>query len=905
MLALMSPSSPSSRSPLSRVRSSRVGLISLVALVGLGAGLGALPACGSDDPAVTPTPSADASASADTSTPPPGEFLASGPSRGSPVALSWDDATLVVANRDTGTVSVVAATYSTDGTPPTLTKKVEIPVGAEPWQVAIAPDNSTAFAVLRADQKLVRIGGIGGATPAVTGSVATGSEPTAVALSPTGKTVWVANWVDGTVVAYDAATLTVKRTVDLNATLIATGLLGTGLTSRPGLAHPRSIAITNNGNADDSDESLYVTEYFGQRTAPEVVKAGGNPAEMDTNHDGIVYKINASDGSASTIRLGAIGDIGFKDSAGQTAGCFPNQLQSITIQGTLAFVSSVCASPRGPTGGGVENFKTTTHGAVSVIDLATGAEVKAGTSSLHQKFDALFTTRATAETAKRYPAIPADVAFVKGGTVAYVAANAADAVFRAKYAAAGTVDEVGTANALFIDTNPAGIDAARGGKNPIGIAAANTEGNKRFLFVANDVSRTVQVVDLNTQALAGGATPVAVGTAALPAAGSKEETILKGKRFFTTGTGRWSLNGQGWGACQSCHVDGLTDNVSWSFARGPRQSTSLDGSFSKKDPNDQRIFNWTGIFDEVADFENNTRGISGGVGAIVSKNAAPIGNTDRIDIATAPHNHTGLNGSAAQAADPSNPAGLPAASVLKDWEEITTYLKTIRPPKAATGLDPAKVALGKTLFANDGGCQGCHGGDKWTISKRFYTPAIATMNALRDKTWTGPPGFPAALLPTASGTGSMRLSPTSLPDPTTIGNFDQILCALRNVGTFNVADSVSGISEFRQNSTEAAPVPAQGNQAFGRGFNSPSLLGVSVGAPYLHAGNAATLESLFAPTFKAHYTALAPNGLADGDAAARAKNLEALVQYLLSIDAATQTVAIPAAGPLGGDFCSP
>ncbi len=65
------------------------------------------------------------------------------------------------------------------------------------------------------------------------------------------------------------------------------------------------------------------------------------------------------------------------------------------------------------------------------------------------------------------------------------------------------------------------------------------------------------------------------------------------------------------------------------------------------------------------------------------------------------------------------------------------------------------------------------------------------------------------------------------------------------------------------------------------------------------------LESLFAPTFKAHYTALSPNFLADGDATARAKNLEALVQYLLSIDAATPTVAIPAAGPLGGDFCSP
>lgn len=39
------------------------------------------------------------------------------------------------------------------------------------------------------------------------------------------------------------------------------------------------------------------------------------------------------------------------------------------------------------------------------------------------------------------------------------------------------------------------------------------------------------------------------------------------------------------------------------FARGPRQSTSLDGSFSKKDKNDRRILNWTAIVDELSDFE--------------------------------------------------------------------------------------------------------------------------------------------------------------------------------------------------------------------------------------------------------------------------------------------------------------
>ena len=99
--------------------------------------------------------------------------------------------------------------------------------------------------------------------------------------------------------------------------------------------------------------------------------------------------------------------------------------------------------------------------------------------------------------------------------------------------------------------------------------------------------------------------------------------MLRGKRFFNTGLARWSLRARAGARARSCHTDGLTDNVTWYFARGPRQSTSLDGSFASKDPDDQRIFNWTAIFDEVDDFENNTRGVSGGVGAIVSGVSAP------------------------------------------------------------------------------------------------------------------------------------------------------------------------------------------------------------------------------------------------------------------------------------------
>jgi hypothetical protein len=42
------------------------------------------------------------------------------------------------------------------------------------------------------------------------------------------------------------------------------------------------------------------------------------------------------------------------------------------------------------------------------------------------------------------------------------------------------------------------------------------------------------------------------------------------------------------------------------------------------------VLNWTGIFDEIHDFELNTRGNSGGVGAIVHRPGPPIAASDRI-----------------------------------------------------------------------------------------------------------------------------------------------------------------------------------------------------------------------------------------------------------------------------------
>jgi len=853
-----------------------------------------LTGCGGGDAADPGNPAIDADGGAEGAAPGGPLTIAPAPSRGSAIAISADDTRVVAVNRDSGSISVFEALFPEDGSPARLVKRHEVQVGAEPWQVALSPDGKTAYVVTRKDQKLVKVTGLDG-TPQVSGSVAVGSEPTGLALTPGGTRAWVANWVDGTLTGVDTASMEAKSTIDLNAALVASKLVG-DVAPRPSLAHPRSVSITNNGDANEDDESIYVTEYFAQRTEAEA----DDGANADVAKSGLVYKVKLSDKSVSTIKLAPIADMGFKDSTGGTAGCYPNQLQSITIQDHYAYVSSVCASPKGPIGvvatvtpPDASNVKTTTHGAVSVIDLATDTEVKSATASLHAKFEAELTKKDVPNDAsRRYPAVPNDIAFVKGNGVGYVAANATDGVFRVQYdlAQASVIKEVGSPSNMFINLNPADIAAGKGGQNPVGITTPHLDAHKRWAFVANDVTRNVTVLDFNTQAVAGGpAAPSVESATAMPTADSLEDSIRKGKRFFNTATGRWSLLGQGWNGCQSCHMDGLTDNVTWFFARGPRQSTSLDGSFSKKDKTDQRIFNWTAIFDEVADFENNTRGISGGVGAIVSQKGPPADVAHRITNAA----HVNLAGSSEDLADPKNPLALDPAPVLDDWQHIKAYVQSIRPPRKPSNLDPAKVAAGKTLFVNDGACTGCHAGDKWTISTRFYTPSVASTTALGTAAWAPPSGFPASLLP-AADQRFMRFANGNA------AAFDQIQCILRPVGTFGKADALMGqVVERRQDMT----TPAQGDQPNGNGYNPPSLLGVQVGAPYLHAGGAATLESLFSPDFVAHYGTLAPNFLKESDPTLRAKLVDELVHYVLSIDTDATALRAPDPGAAGGNFC--
>jgi YVTN family beta-propeller protein len=910
------------------------------------AGAAAAPGCGGGGGETTMGTGGHASSSSSTGS---GGHVActtplKGPTRGSAIAISSDDALLVVANRESGSVTVMSVAFDSGGQP-TLTKTAEVAVGAgtEPWQVAIDGCDDTAYVVLRKDQKVVEITDLK-TKPAKGREISVGSEPTSLALTPYNSKLYVANSVEGTLSVIDPLTMKLTDTVDLNAALVADPkYLGT-VKARPSLAHPRSIAITNSGGADDEAEKVYVTEFFAQQIAVEASDA----TNADVFKAGLVYSVKVADGSASVIELGPIADTGFDDTNKTKTGCYPNQLQSIALDGKFAYVTSICASPRGPLGvlngtkvppppactvanqdtvcgsGGqcdtttllckpnLTNVKTTTHPAVSVFDTSTDTEVKAGTTNLDKNFKALYgppggTGACPADDGTcRLPHIANEMAFLPSTGVAYVSANGADAVFRVHFdPAAGTVTAVGSEGNKpnFINLSPAAIsDPKLKGQNPIGIVVGNSHG---VAFTVNDVTRNVTAIDLGQQSVADTTDPDPTKNHSRVAASSAlptdpaELARLRGKHFFNTGLGRWSLKGQGWGSCQACHQDGLSDNVTWYFNRGPRQSVSLDGSFSKTDPTDRRIFNWTAIFDEVSDFENNTRGVSGGVGALVSHDPSkdtpptPPAAADRIAIddavALPPAGAVGLNGSTIE---------VTGTSVIKDWDDITTYIKSIRSPRAPNSLDAAQVSAGETLFKTGGFCQGCHGGSKWTISKVFYTPSGVTNEGLKAKTWdpttfagTGPGKFPTALLPATTATAQVMRFGGANP-----AALDQLLCILRPVGTFNTAETGVGIAELRQDGK-----PAQGNAVDGNGYNPPSLLGLQVAAPFFHAGNARTLEAMFSTTFGTHWKALAATNFLVNPA-----DIDKLVAYLLSIDGSTKVIAPPAApNDQGGNFCAP
>ncbi|MBI4866686.1 MAG: beta-propeller fold lactonase family protein [Candidatus Wallbacteria bacterium] len=695
------------------------------------------------------------------------------PTQSSDIVVSKDGTQLWAVNphRDSVTkFSVNGSSIATVG---------EVPVDREPSFLAISPDGASVYVTNRVSGT---VSVIDSQSMTVRATVSVGTEPCGIAVSPNGTRAFVANSMSNSVSVLDLteAPERVTATVPL-----------------PGSDFfPFAVAVTNDGDTDDTDEKYYVTQFFAQLPASARTTDTG---DGDTGRVGKVSVFRSSDNSLKTTIELSPHATDFTSDRSKFGGstktpttAFPNFLSSVVIRGDRGYVTATAMSPDGPV-----NFATNTQAFVSVFDRVNDSEVVTQTFNLNAAIE-------KTSPKKLFMNTPWAVAFSPVTTSGYVLSAASDVALKVVLSADGTPLVTGYPG-LPTSTSVVQVDVQ--GKNPRGIAFS-PDGTRAF--VHNYISRTISVIDVSTDA-------VTSTTAAAPLPVDPQElSTLRGEELFNTSRGVSSTPGQsvnrmstnGWGSCFSCHAFGWTDTVVWSFAAGPRKATPLNGSFSKADPAHQRVFNWSAIFDEVEDFELNIRTVSSNP-ASATETAPPTGL-----IVGVPRSQV----------TPFIP--LKNADRSADWTAIKDYFKFgIRNPiSPARGQD---VSAGRALFAQ-AGCARCHGGAQWTSSRLLYGP----------------------------------------PPPTSVGQTGRVTEVLRTVGTF-------AQSEKRADATTALGTD---------GFNPPALIGFWAFPPFLHHGRAKTVEEVL--TLPISGTAHVNAGVAS--VVNTAEQTAALVGFLKSIDDSTE-----------------
>ncbi len=441
--------------------------------------------------------------------------VASGPSKSGTIAISEDDSRVVMVNPEDDTVSVFDTA--------TNTRTARLTTGDEPSAVVIHPNNKTAFVANRAAATVTKITSLDDA-PQVGTSVAVGSEPVGLALSPTGKYLYVAEFAEGRIAVIETATMTETGAID-------------------GPLHPRALAVTNDGDQNDDDEIIVVPEFFGEPSGLE---------GTDTSRTGKIRRYNSGTLEATTAITLAPLDSGFFPSTlpdgTATVMTSPNQLWAVQIIGDKIYIPSVSASPVGP-----DNFRTNVQPVAYVADLELNLEDRGalGTNNLARL------VRDQLTEPRFFLADTVDVGFV-GDKTAYYVARGADIIQRVTYD--GTEPELGHPAAQQIELNTVPVGSTVACQNPTGIAIRHAGGRA---FVNCWVTRALGVVNLADQKLEATIESTTIATT--------EADAQQGRRFYFTGRGRWSKDA--WSDCGSCHPDGLSDNITWHFGTGPLSST--------------------------------------------------------------------------------------------------------------------------------------------------------------------------------------------------------------------------------------------------------------------------------------------------------------------------------------------
>ena len=810
------------------------------------------------------------------------------PTYSSPISISADGKWVWSVNPGAGNVSVIYAR--------TNTVVATIKTGEEPQSVALDPNNRYAYVanagsgtvtvirIRRASAKRFRA-----RVDRRRGTIRTGAEPWNIVISPTGRRVFVANSGQGTITVIDTKGRRKKVIGHVN--------LERGACADPvnpnRVFQPRGLAVTKNS------KRLLVTSFFA------FTRPGGKQAD-DNGRQGVVCRLNISSRSkrirgyrpASRVTL-ASQITGFtidsnSDGVPDPTSAFPNQLQSVVIRGNQAYLPNIAASPNGPL-----RFNVDTQAFVSVIDKArSGTPADAGVP----KFLNLHLGARQPETGKKklFFANPWAIAFKKqtGATTGYVVSAGSDLLVKVAVDAAGKLTNTVDADTTrYIDLNDPLNPATSGdkaGKLPQGIAI-NKQGTRAY--VVNFLSRNVSVVDLTNDTVA-----TVIRTAPLPAAGSPAEVVTVGAEMFFSSRGNFNrpagttvstterLSSEGWQSCASCHFEGLTDSVVWEFGTGPRKSVPLNATFNPRNRNEQRVLNYSAIFDEVEDFEANIRNVSGpgplaaplpcsapppAASALDPNHGLLIGDNGNLNLAPCVLNSLAPRASGERPQHtvtlPGSTTAVPALTALREWVKFA--VRTPRAPFTRRGVgnraSAKAIKAGRTLFLG-AGCTACHVGGKWTLStKNFVSPPPATEVFTETPATFGVP------------VGAQYLN-TFLRD---IGSFN-----LGVPGGNNPLGANIGAAEKASATVNAAGVSSAEPDALGQdyngdgrgvGFNVPSLLGLNLQPPYYHNGACETLECVVGNV--KHRTA---NGK-QPDKLGSARDRARVVAFLKSIDATT------------------
>ena len=799
------------------------------------------------------------------------------PTYSSPIAVSRDDNLVWVVNPSDDSVSVLR----TDD----YTRLAKIPVGDEPESIALTPDGQYAFVANAAAGTVTAIkinNPLWGAFSAVVdttvgnnGHLTTGAEPWTIVTSPDGLRVFVANSGQDTITVIDATTRTIIGHLNLRNSVANDP-------DRSRHFQPRGLAVT----ADNT--RLYVTRFL------SFTKAGGRQGD-DFGKEGMVAQVNLNTSSAFITGYGVAGKLalapqitGFKFAA-QTnppapdTAAFPNQLQSIVIRGDRAYVPNIAASPTGPL-----RFNLDTHAFVNQLgNVNSGSPTDLGALNLH-----LGAQDPEPNKRRLFFANPWAIAFTTqtGPGAAYVVSAASDLLVKLNVAGDGSLSfTVDNNTTRYIDLNEptnAATAGANAGKNPQGIAIDST-GTRAY--VANLVSRNVSVVDLTTDTVI-----ATTQTSDLPTPGLAGETNLVGAEMFFSSRGHFDsipgtnslrerLSQDGWQSCASCHFKGLTDGVIWQFNAGPRKSVPLNASFNPHNRSQQRLLNYSAIFDEIEDFEANIRNISGPGPLAVAINGNNLDPNHGLligpggDLNVAPN---GLNAFALPNANrdqltvtlPGSANKVPALTAMREW--VRNAVRTLNAPLAGLPNAPASadIARGRELFIK-GRCVQCHGSDNWTVSLKDFTspPAGSEIFTERTGTFTGNPVGAQYLNRFLRDIGSFNLGVQGQTNA--LGNnvgADEKTTPSVVTNTFVAGQDALGID--------------YNSDGKGSGFNVPSLLGLLTLPPYMHNGAAESLAAVVADVKHRTFGGRLPDRLSDP--ADQAK----LVRFLQTIDVSTAPV---------------